>query len=245
MTSPGILPFFSGRTGRGVRVAVIDSGVNIRHPHIAGVAGGVCVSGNAEITEDSYLDVLGHGTAVMAALQEKAPEAEYFAVKLFHTELRGTVDCLVKAIEWAIEHRMDVINLSLGTSNPNHRTRLMEVAQAGERDILLVSALESEGQPCFPGSLPYVLGVGLDWECDRNTYRCEETPGGVTFYASGYPRSLPGMPRERNLHGISFAVANMAGFIVRACEGLAQRSPGAITEVLQAEAVRAHSSPAR
>ena len=40
----------------------------------------------------------------------------------------------------------------------------------------------------------------------------------VNFAASGFPRSLPGVPPKRNLHGISFAVANMTGFVARACE---------------------------
>ncbi len=58
----------------------------------------------------------------------------------------------------------------------------------------------------------------------------------VVFYASGYPRSVPGMPLERNLYGISFAVANMTGFVARACESLAKRSPQTIREALIAEA---------
>jgi hypothetical protein len=56
----------------GIRVAVIDSGVNASHPHIARVDGGF---------PDDYLDRLGHGTAVMAAIQEKAPDAECFVVR--------------------------------------------------------------------------------------------------------------------------------------------------------------------
>jgi hypothetical protein len=237
---------FPGYKGRSVRVAVIDSGVNTRHPHIAGIVGGVCVGVDPEIGEESYSDFLGHGTAVMAAIQEKAPEAQYFAAKLFHASLRTRTDCLLKAIEWAIEHRMDVVNLSLGTRNPDHAERFMAVVARGvECGVTLVSAREADGQRCFPGCLPDVLSVGLDWDCNRNRYRCEDRPDGVVFYASGYPRSLPGMPRERNLHGISFAVANMTGFIVRACEGLAQRSPETIREALLTEAARVNSPAAQ
>ena len=237
-----ILPF-PGRRGRGVRVAVIDSGVNPHHPHIASVAGGICVFENSEIAEDSYLDFLGHGTAVMAAIQEKAPDAEYFAVKLFQVALSTTVERVLRAMDWAIENRMDVINLSLGTRNSSHRGRLMEVTvRAIEQGISVVSARDVDGQCCFPGCLPGVFGVSLDWDCDRSRYRCEKVPGGVVLHASGYPRSLPGMTRERNLHGISFAVANMTGFIVRACEGLPQRSPDAVSHALQAEAARLSAS---
>ena len=51
----------------------------------------------------------------------------------------------------------------------------------------------------------------------------------MVYVASGYPRSLPGVPRERNLHGISFAVANMTGFVARACE--ASQAAGAASFV--------------
>ncbi len=219
-------------------MAVIDSGVNARHPHIGKVTGGVSVAANGEIEEGPYSDFLGHGTAVMAAIQEKAPEAEYFAVKLFHASLRTSTANLLSALEWAIENEMHVVNLSLGTRNPEHAERFAAVAgRAAERGVVLVSAHDADGQPCFPGCLPGVIGVGLDWDCNRNRYRPEEVNGGEVFYASGYPRALPGMPRERNLNGISFAVANMTGFVVRACEGVAQRSWEAIREALLSEAV--------
>src|SRR5207244_1852283 len=94
-------PFAAG-TGDGVRVGVIDSGVNSRHPHIVSLAGGVSIeSGNG--SPDSYLDVLGHGTAVMAAIQEKAPEAEYFAVRLFQGTLSTSSASLLDAIQWCID----------------------------------------------------------------------------------------------------------------------------------------------
>jgi subtilisin family serine protease len=201
--------------GRGVRVAVIDSGVNPRHPHIGRVAGGVGIGATGEIEEGAYLDALGHGTAVMAAIQEKAPAAEYFAVKVFHAALRTNTDSLLRAIEWTIENRMDVVNLSLGTRN-DRRAGDFEalVGKAAECGVVLVSAWDADGQRCLPGCLPGVFGVGLDWECDRNRYRVD----GSVFYASGYPRPVPGVPLARNLHGISFAVANMTGFVARARE---------------------------
>jgi subtilisin family serine protease len=214
----------AGRTGRGVRVAVIDSGVHAGHPHIGGVSGGVTI-GPDGVDTTTFTDLVGHGTAVMAAIREKAPEADYFAVRVFHRSLRTDIDSLLRGIEWSIENRMDVINLSLGTTNPAHRQRLCEVvAKAKENGAILVSARDAEGVPALPGSLAGVIGVELDWDCPRETYYCRATPEGLAVVASGYPRSLPGVPREKNLHGISFAVANAAGFVVRACEGLAVRS---------------------
>ncbi len=223
-----------------VRVAVIDSGVNTAHPHITNVAGGATIAD--QIEENVYLDRLGHGTAVMAAIQEKAPEAEYYAVRVFYSSLRTSVDVLAKAIEWCIDHGMHVINLSLGTPNPAHADRFRGlITSAARAGAILVSAHDANGTPALPGSLPGVIGVCLDWDCPRESYYSKETPAGLEFYASGYPRSLPGVPRERNLHGISFAVANMTGFVVRACERVANRSYESICEELVSAAMTAPS----
>ncbi len=197
-----------------MRVAVIDSGVNPAHPHIGRVAGGVSITGAGIVTEGEYLDHLGHGTAVMAAIQEKAVgvDADYFAVKVFHESLRTNARCLLRALEWAIDEHMDIVNLSLGTANAGHAGHFAPlVARAAEAGVQLVAALESDGIPQFPGCMPGVAGVVLDLTCPRNEYR--RVANG--FAASGYPRPVPGIPVERNLQGISFAVANVSGFLVR------------------------------
>ena len=72
-------------SGKGVRIAVIDSGVYAAHPHVGAVAGGVGIREDGTVVDD-YVDGLGHGTAVTAAIREKAPNADIFAIKVFwHT----------------------------------------------------------------------------------------------------------------------------------------------------------------
>jgi subtilisin family serine protease len=215
----GPLPFV-GTTGRGIRVAVIDSGVSRRHPHIiAAVDGGVSVRDDGEFDADDYTDLIGHGTAVMSAIQEKVPDADFFAVRVFHTALRTTAANLTRALQWCIEHKMDVVNLSLGTTNSAHAKKFEQVAaEAVDGGTLLVAARGVDGRSCYPGCLPGVFGVDVDWDCPRNRFRWCATSDNIVFFASGYPRPAPGIPRTRNVHGISFAVANMTAFLVRACE---------------------------
>jgi hypothetical protein len=193
--------------GTRVRIAVIDSGVNPSHPHIA--CGSLGSGGGWP--ENDFLDRLGHGTAVMAAIQEKAPGAEYFAVRIFDRELRTNIDTLLAAIQWSVDHQMDIVNLSLGTSNPAHAEKFAPY---------LRSAIFISPAGAYPGDLPGVIRVAQDSTLPRDQYRRE----GEIFYASGYPRLMPGVPPERNLNGVSFAVANMTSFVARACEGLTDRS---------------------
>jgi hypothetical protein len=202
-----------------VRIIVIDSGVNIGHPHISGVSGGASVQADGSIRSGDFTDRLGHGTAVMAAIQHQAPGAECIALKLFHSVLRAHVDRLIGALEWAAAQRADLINLSLGTPNELHAARLASVvrkiAAAGP---ILVSACEAEGTQYYPGSLPGALGVCLDRMADRPTCRVEKRGGRVLIHASGHPRPIEGVPPHRNLSGVSFAVANATGILARALE---------------------------
>lgn len=215
---------FPGCAGRGVRVAVIDSGVNAAHPHIRAVAGGATIRAGGTVEENEFTDCLGHGTAVMAAIQEKAPEAEYFAVKVFDGKLQSTATALFRALEWAIDRRMHIVNLSLGTSNEAHREGFERlVAQAVASGVSIISA-----RGFLPGSLPGVFGVDLDESCERTSYRAYcNAAGSIEFGAAGLPRPAAGIPPARNLQGVSFAVANLSGFAARAMDAFG-RSPEAL-----------------
>ncbi len=206
---------FQQFTGQGVRVAIIDSGVNPAHPHVGGVAGGVAFT--ATESSENYLDYLGHGTAVAGAIREKAPDALLFAMKVFDQSLRTNAATILRALEWAIAHQMDVVNLSLGTFNQAYRNQFADiVARAVERNVIIVAAHETAGQSLLPGSLPNVLAVELDWDCPRDAFRYRTDRTKNIYLASGYPRSIPGVKPEQNLNGISFAVANLTGFVTRA-----------------------------
>jgi len=234
-----LLPF-AGATGHGVRVAVIDSGANPGHPHIGPISGGASVAPDARIEEGVFLDLLGHGTAVMAAIQEKAHEAEYFALRVFESTLRTSADALRCAIDWCLERRMDVVNLSLGTRNHAYREMFVEAAaRAVAAGTLVVAAREADGVACYPGCLPGVFGVDVDWDCPRNVYRLSAVGEQIVLHASGYPRPIPGVPARRNLQGVSFAVANASGFVVRACEA-AGRGPERVARVTEALAAQSY-----
>ena len=81
--------YLSEYTGKGIRVAVIDSGVHAAHPHVGGVAGGFSIREDGTLVDDCF-DRLGHGTAVTAAIREKAPDADLIAIKVFCGRWRPT-----------------------------------------------------------------------------------------------------------------------------------------------------------
>jgi subtilisin family serine protease len=207
-------------SGRDVRIAVIDSGVHPDHPHVGGVEHGVGIRSDGSVDAD-FIDRLGHGTAVTAAIREKSPDASVIAIKVFWDTLSTNVSALVRGMDEACARGATVINLSLGTPNVDHRPLLEAAIQrATSAGAILVTALEDRGTLWLPGSLTGVVPVVLDWECPREEYRLTAATSRRVVATSGYPRDIPGVPRERNLKGISFAVANATGFIARAMEAM-------------------------
>ena len=202
-------------------IAVLDSGIHADHPHLAAAT---VLPGSSFTTESGdALDRVGHGTAVAAVIHEKAPDARLIPVKLFHRHLTTNADALAQAIEWAAAAGANIINLSLGTANAAHRDRLTDaVRTAAEHGALVIAPRETEGTPLWPGSLDGVIGVLADAECDRDEIVVHhDLNGGLLVVASIFPRPIPDVPRERNLSGISFAVANATGFVARALDGAA------------------------
>jgi subtilisin family serine protease len=203
-----------GRSGAGVRVAIVDSGVHAAHPHVRHVAAAIGVDAEGRRHDDA-VDRLGHGTAVAAVIREEAPDAELLVAKVFDRQLTGTVQALVAGIGWAVEQRAHLINLSLGTQNPAHAAVLQAaVVAARTAGALVVCAGAQDGVDWLPGTLDGVVAVTLDWSLDRDACVVEDDgPPRMRVRASGLPRPIPGVPPERNLRGVSFAVANVIGML--------------------------------
>ncbi|MBX9663459.1 S8 family serine peptidase [Novosphingobium sp.] len=194
-----------------VRIAVIDSGVHPGHPHIAAsrLLPGVTIlpDGTPEQGANAALDRVGHGTAVTAAIQELAPRALILPIRVFRDALRASPRALIAAMDWASAEGADFINLSLGTTNPAHADHFA-AAVARSTARIVAPRTAADDAPCWPGMLAGIIAVGLDWDVARGSVRLADD--GV-YHASGYPRPIEGVPQQRNLHGISFATAQVTG----------------------------------
>jgi subtilisin family serine protease len=232
-------------TGKGVQIAVIDSGVHAAHPHVRSVAGGLAIREDGSVIDD-YVDRLGHGTAVTAAIREKAPDADIFAIKIFWRTLATDITTLVRAIDEAAARGAAVINLSLGTAEMQHRDRLAAaVARARARAAIIVAANDDGGVRWLPGCLEGVVAVRADWTCDRAAYTVAFVEDRPVLATSPYPRDIPGVSRERNVNGVSFAVANASAFVARALEASAGAGRSTIAKVFSTleDAARIPRSP--
>lgn len=145
----------SGFTGRGVKISVVDTGIS-PHPDLT-IAGGASFS---NVTR-SYADDNGHGTHVAGIIAARnnsigtvgiAHEASIYAVKALEANGNGSLSSIIAGIDWSISNRMDIINLSLGTTS--HSSTLQQVVdRANNSGILVVAAAGNNGRADGSGDL--------------------------------------------------------------------------------------------
>lgn len=158
---------WAGGRGRSVRVGVIDTGIDRNHPDLAGRYGGGHDFVNGD---DDPQDDHGHGTHVagtIAAIDNGigvvgvAPEADLYALKALNENGSGSVLTLIAAVEWAIDNGLDVLNMSLGSSEPSLIEREV-FARAEAAGIISIAASGNGGieRLDYPAGYPTVVSVG-------------------------------------------------------------------------------------
>ena len=203
---------------RPARIAILDSGINCDHPHIKGmgtVERGLTIGvDGVPIDDPDASDTLGHGTAVGAAILDLAPGSILHSIKVFAERLDCPFEHVLLGLEQAMAWGPDLVNLSLGTTLPTYRDRLEVLVEASsERGVRIVAPASMSGLPSYPGSLSGVEAVVEDSSCPRQEPASRQKGGRSYWFASPYPRDLPGLPRDANLSGISLATANVTGYL--------------------------------
>ena len=215
---------WEGSTGAGVKVAVIDSGVDANHPAVGSVAGGAVIEyapeeeGEVRVTEGPNDDLFGHGTACAGIIKRVAPDCELYSVRVLGERLTGKGVVFAAGLKWAVENEMQVLNMSLSTTKRDFFGALHELAdQAYFHHIMLVSAINNVLAPSYPSEYSSVFSVA-----------CHE---GKDPYGFDYN---PRPPVELGAPGIDVDVAWMNGSTIKATGNsfAAPHIAGLITKIL-------------
>src|SRR5437879_573430 len=137
---------WGGATGAGVRVCVLDSGVEAGHPLVGEVQHSISIAieGDEVIVDDDDRegDLCGHGTACAGIIRSLAPDCELTSVRVLGAGYTGSGPVLLSGLEWAVDQGFDVINMSLSTTKKQFAETLHELADAAyfRRTMLVASA---------------------------------------------------------------------------------------------------------
>jgi len=187
--------------GEGVTVAVVDSGVERDHPLVGGRlvrSMYVDVSGEEpQVVEDpDAKDLVGHGTACAGIIHSLAPAAQLISIRVLGPDNKGKGLAFAYALDWLIEQRIPVANLSLSSRSEDLFATFHDLAdQAYFGNCLLVcSASNVPGQASYPSLFSSVVSVAA-----------HDTPEPLTYFYNPHP------PVEFGAWGVDVPVAWKGG----------------------------------
>ena len=184
---------WGGSSGAGVKVCIIDSGIDPSHPQVGAIQGSLAVTvtdGELRVETDHEGDLFGHGTACAGIIRSQAPDCEIHSMRVLGGELTGTGDVLVRGLSWAIDQRFDLINLSLSTTKQHVAAQLRELADlAYFRNVKIVASAHNMPVDSYPWRFSSVLSVGSHDGRDPFEYYVNASPP-VEFVAPGVDLEL-------------------------------------------------------
>jgi subtilisin len=203
-------------TGSGVRVCILDSGVELGHPMVGELEGAVAVEvgegDEVTVVDDAEGDLCGHGTACAGIVRSIAPDCKLFSVRVLGAGFTGSGAALLGGLRWAVEQGFQVINMSLSTTKSAFAGMLHEVADAAYfRRTVLVASAHNMPVESYPWRFSSVISVGSHEETDPLAYFYNPNPP-VEFFARGVDVEVAwlGGGRARST-GNSFATPHMSG----------------------------------
>jgi subtilisin family serine protease len=204
-----------GATGAGVRVCVLDSGVELDHPKVGVVQRSVAVSRDGDellIAEDDSGDLCGHGTACAGIIRHLAPECELTSVRVLGAGYTGSAVVMLGGLEWAIQQGFHIVNMSLSTTKKQYVDRLHELADAAYfKRTMLVASAHNMPVESFPWRFASVVSVGSHEDSDPYAYYYNPNPP-VEFFARGLNVDVAWLGGQTlNCTGNSFATPHIAG----------------------------------
>jgi subtilisin len=226
-------------TGKGVKVAVIDSGIDATHPDIKeGVQGYVAIDEQPEgfvYTADPHEDLSGHGTACASIIRSIAPECELYSVRVLGKWSVGRGTVFLAGVRWAIEHGMHVCNLSLGTTKKDFFSILHELADlAYFRRVMLVTAANNLPVPSFPSMYASVISVAAHNGKDPNCFYYNPDPP-MEFGAPGIDVRVAWLNHQwLTATGNSFAAPHISGIVARILVKYPDLTPFQVKTILYA-----------
>lgn len=161
--------------GRGVKVAIMDSGVDVSED--VNVVERVNLVDDEKYIAPFYEDITGHGTSIAGIISDINPKAQLYSVRVLDSSNTAKLDRVIEGIYWCMDHDIDIINMSFGTK---YRSTALEKAvnAAYDAGILLVSAAGNGGNKEsveYPAAYEKVIAVG---GVDKNAVLTDESATG-------------------------------------------------------------------
>lgn len=222
-----------------VKIAILDSGINKDHKDLVGL---VVNQYNVVSPGKPVQDDFGHGTAIAGIIASQYNKSEtvgiphklkIFDVKVLDEKGYGTIEILKKGLHWAIDHNVDIINISFGFKRSDNELQNI-LAQAYQKGIVVVAAsgnnygLSVE----YPAKYNHVISVGA---VDENLKKAKfSATGKIDFVAPGVNIESTSKTGSYDKYtGTSFSAAFVTGNIATIISDIDKRGSHKIDSAYQ------------
>jgi len=236
----------SSATGKNIKIAVIDSGWDIKKRDCRIKKGIGLVNPNDELElkeSENYNDENGHGTACAEIILRLAPDIEIYPVKIFGKQIETSINILQRALFWAIENKMNLIHLSLGTVLEEALKPIYYACEVAKKNrISIISSQANNTNYSYPAVFENVISVvsgqfetGFDFEVEGKNYN--------EYKAKGiYDDTLTLSENRIKMAGNSFAAPNITAISALVLEKYGIIEIDKLRNILDQLAINSHSS---
>ncbi|MAG07480.1 hypothetical protein CMI46_01545 [Candidatus Pacearchaeota archaeon] len=225
-------------TGSGIKVAILDTGVDLNHSDLDVVGGINILENNTDLS-----DPVGHGTMVAGVLSARenefgiigvSPNVEIYVVKVMDED-GGLLSDVLDGIDWSIENEMDIISMSFG-SDVDSLAFELKLAEAFNEGIVLVASAGNDEDILYPARYSSVISVG-------NVDSDNEVPFGST--GSDLELVAPGtdvlttFPDDFYvlISGTSFSAPHVAGVVALILQNDSSLTPNELRNKLHGDVI--------
>jgi subtilisin family serine protease len=230
-------------TGKGVKVGVIDTGIDYNHTDLAkNYAGGY----NVIFTTKTPLDDQGHGTHVAGTIGAVknlkgvigvAPDVSLYAIKVLDSSGSGQYSWIIDGIQWAVNNKMDVVNMSLGAPQGSDALKAA-IDAAYKAGVVIVCAAGNDGGAVnYPAKYPGTIAISALDSSDKIA-SFSSRGAEIAFIAPGVNiNSTYKGNYYRTMSGTSMASPHIAGLSALVV-GLGVKDPDEVKSMLIKAAVK-------
>jgi len=226
--------------GAGIKVAIIDSGIDTSHPQLAGIDLAddeviTCDGMRINFEKGEKVDVYGHGTAVAGILLEEVPRVTVGSFRALDTQIHSRSFVIAEAVHLAISRGYHIINCSFGCRGQSkfvmEYKEWVDLAYLNGIQIVAACSNLESGIREWPAYFPSVFGVrAIDCSPEKIYHQKRQM---ISFMAQGERVKVPWLGGITKIEtGSSFAAPRLAGKIAKILSVFPNLDPGAVKPLL-------------
>ena len=203
-----------------LRVAFIDSGVNMDHPVFKSIKmSGITILDDGSVQQGIFHDNIGHGTGVVYNFIHYFDAVDCFMIKIFDREHEVDEQKIVYALKYILDYYpCQIVNISCGISRCSDIENMRSICNSlYNRGTIIVAAFDNDGSLSYPACFSHVIGVDLSTSCFKKTDLQYVESDLINVRGFGYQQRLPSLRDSYQMQSGSSFISPYVSALIAKC----------------------------